>query len=87
MNNFDRLFRLVGFLMFLILLFSIQIFIGLVILSFMVVPITFIYSMIVGRSYNSVIDSSGFLYRINKIGHYAFIALVCLILFYSLILL
>lgn len=50
-----------------------------------IVPFTYIYCKISGRSYNSVLDSSEFLYKANRWGQGAFIVLGALIIFYVLI--
>jgi len=86
MLYFDRFLKLFGIVMFLTLIFAINIFIILSILSILIVPITLTYSIIIGRSYNSVIDSSNMLYRLNKFGQWGLLiagTITILILVYN----
>ena len=69
--NFEKLLRLLGVILIILAIFAIQAFIAFVILSMLIVPITWIYSKFVGRSYNSVIDSSNMLYKLNIVGQWA----------------
>ncbi len=80
MIYFDKFLKLFGFVLFLTLLFAINIFIAMSILSILIVPTTFVYSKIKGRSYNSVIDSSNILYKLNKFGQWMLVISAAIIL-------
>ena len=77
----DRLLRMIGTLGILALILALPILVGLVILSLIVTPLTLVYSFATERSYNSVIDSSYTLYRLNKIGQYGYFCIICLFVF------
>jgi len=82
MQYLNSLLKLIVFLMLIALIFAIKIFIGLAILSILIVPLTFIYSLTSGRSYNSIIDSSNILYKLNKFGQWSMIVSSAILLFY-----
>jgi len=81
----ERLLRLFGFLIALFAIIGIQIFIGVAILSALVVPFTYLYARLVGQSYNSLIDSSGMLYKLNKLGQWTIICLAGIAIFYLML--
>lgn len=57
---------------FLLLLFvAFKIFLALVIVSMLIVPLTWIYAKIVNQSYNFTIDQSNMLYKLNKFGQWS----------------
>jgi len=75
-----RLFGLIYILMLIGIIVGIPIIIGIIVMSICIVPVTWAYSLAIGESYNSVCDSSNFLYKLNKLGKYSiFIGLVGLI--------
>lgn len=82
MQTLERLLKIIGILIIVMLFFAIKVFIGLAILSLAIVPITGIYCLIAGRSYSSVIDSNGVVYMLNKMGQYSYLGLAGLIIFY-----
>ena len=82
MQYLNSLLKLIVFLMLIAFIFAIKIFIGLAILSILIVPLTFIYSLTSGRSYNSIIDSSNILYKLNKFGQWSMIVSLAILLFY-----
>lgn len=82
MQYLNSLLKLIVFLMLIAFIFAIKIFIGLAILSILIVPLTFIYSLTSGRSYNSIIDSSNILYKLNKFGQWSMIVSSAILLFY-----
>lgn len=82
MQTLERLLKLVGVVVIVMLFFAVKIFIGLAILSLAVVPITALYCLVVGRSYSSVIDSNGIVYMLNKMGQYSYLALIGICVFY-----
>lgn len=82
MQTLERLLKIVGILVIVMLFFAIKIFIGIAILSLAIVPTTGLYCLIAGRSYNSVIDSDGIVYMLNKMGQYSYLALFGLGIFY-----
>ncbi len=84
MQTLERLLKIIGIFIILMLFFAIKIFIGLAILSLAIVPITGLYCLITGRSYSSVIDSNGVVYMLNKMGQYSYLGLAGLIIFYLL---
>ncbi len=57
------------------LVFALNAFIALSIISMVIVPLTYLYSLIIGKSYNFVIDQSNILFKINKIGQWSL--LIC----------
>lgn len=71
MLTLERLLRLLGVIMIIVIIFAIQAFIAFTVLSMLIVPTTWIYSKFVDRSYNSVIDSSNMLYKLNIFGQWA----------------
>lgn len=73
MLYFDKFLKLFGTIMLLMLFLAINVFIAMSILSVLIVPITFLYSKFIGRSYNSVIDSSNMLYKLNKFGQWTLV--------------
>lgn len=56
-----------------LLVFAFKVLIGLAVLSILIVPLTWIYSKIVGQSYNFTIDQSNMLYKLNKFGQWSLI--------------
>lgn len=85
MQTLERLTRLLGIIIFILIIFAIKIFIGLIIMSIIIVPITYLYCRLTGRSYHSVMDSSELLYRANKWGQGAIIVLIAIGIFYGVI--
>ena len=85
MYTLERIFKLLGILIILLAIFASQVFIGIAILSMLIVPSTLLYCKIVGRSYNSTIDRSNILYKLNKLGQYALLSAVGLLIFYFFI--
>ena len=66
--------RLGLFLLFIILLLLvvfINIFVALAVVSMLIVPLTWLYAKLVGRSYNFIIDQSDMLYKLNKFGQWS----------------
>jgi nitrogen fixation protein FixH len=82
MQTLEKLLKFIGILIILMLFFAVKIFIGLAILSLAIVPLTGLYCLIAGRSYNSVIDSNEVVYMLNKMGQYSYLGLAGLIIFY-----
>lgn len=57
---------------FLLLLFvAFKIFLALVIVSMLIVPLTWGYAKLAGQSYNFTIDQSNMLYKLNKFGQWS----------------
>jgi hypothetical protein len=56
-----------------LLVFAFKVLIGLAVLSILIVPLTWIYSKIVGQSYNFTIDQSNMLYKLNKFGQWSLV--------------
>lgn len=71
MLTLERLLRFLGILLAIIAIFAIQVFIAFAILSMLIVPITWVYSKVVGESYNSIIDRSNMLYKLNIFGQWS----------------
>ena len=59
--------RLGLFLLFIILLLLV----ALAVVSMLIVPLTWLYAKLVGRSYNFIIDQSDMLYKLNKFGQWS----------------
>jgi hypothetical protein len=81
-----NLFQISGFLAVILLLSIIFLFFSLVgflgaiiisilILSVLVVPVTFIWSKITGESYDRVCDNSEIVYQLNRVGKWSIVAL------------
>ena len=85
MLTIERLARLLGILALLLLIFAFQAFIGLIVISALIVPMTYLYSLISGRSYNSVIDSSNMLYKLNIFGQWSLVIMLCLLVAYLVV--
>lgn len=86
MVNLTRLLNLGILFIIIILVILVKAFIGLVILSVLIVPLTWIYSKICGQSYNFTIDQSEMLYKLNKFGQWSMVfglAFVIYLLFYN----
>lgn len=64
------------------LVLFIKVLISVAILSMLIVPITYLYAKLVGKSYSSVIDMSNILYKLNKFGQWSIVIVVSFILFY-----
>ena len=56
-----------------VLVFVFQAFIAFAIVSMFIVPLTYLYSLVIGRSYNFVIDQSNILYKMNKLGQWSIV--------------
>lgn len=52
-------------------------FIGLVIVSMSIVPLTWLYAKITGKNYYYVIDQSNMLYKLNKFGQWMLLIGFC----------
>lgn len=78
MNGINRLLNLAGFLGSLLLTLLLFAFPGFLVLILLIVPITWLWAKISDQSYNSLIDSSGMLYKLNKIGQWAWILFICI---------
>lgn len=50
-----------------------QLFLGLVALSIMIVPLTWVYAQLMGQSYSYTIDQSNLLYKLNILGQWSLI--------------
>lgn len=74
-----------SFMVLLILAMLFPIFIGLVVISVLIVPITLIYSKVIGQSYSFVIDQSNLLYKMNKFGQNSLVVISCILAFVILI--
>lgn len=83
---FYNLLRIFGFFLFVFLILAFNILISIAILSMLIVPITWVYSKMVDRSYNSVIDSSDMLYKLNKFGQWSLVIFGSIFLIYFIIL-
>jgi hypothetical protein len=82
MQTAERIFKLLGVMLVVLLFFAIKIFIGLAIISISIVPLTFVYCLVTGRSYSSTIDSSNMLYKLNKMGQWSIITALAIGIFY-----
>lgn len=52
---------------------AINILVGVAILSMLIVPLTYLYSLISKQSYSFVIDQSNMLYKLNKFGQWSLV--------------
>lgn len=59
------------FLLLMLFVVAFNIFIIVSLLSMAIVPLTWIYSKVVGRSYNFVMDQSEIIYKLNKFGQWS----------------
>jgi hypothetical protein len=82
MGAINRLFWAVGVIALLAIFLAFNIFIGLYVISLLVVPITWLWSVLTGKSYHYVIDQSAILYRINRFGQWAWFLTICLVISY-----
>jgi hypothetical protein len=82
MPNLDRILGLFGVLALFAVIIGFQVFVGLAILSMLIVPITYLFCLVNGRSYNSVIDSSNMLYKMNKFGQWVWLVIIAIVVFY-----
>jgi hypothetical protein len=83
MNLLSTLLKLSGILLILSLFISVYIALSVAIASMLVVPGTYLYSLISGNSYNFICDQSEILYKLNKIGQYVIV--ISAILLFSLL--
>jgi hypothetical protein len=51
----------------------VNLFLALAIFSVLIVPLTWIYSFVMGQSYSYTIDQSDILYKLNKFGQWSFV--------------
>lgn len=82
MQTAERIFKLIGVMLVILVFFAIKIFIGLAIISISVVPATYLYCVISGKSYSSTIDSSNILYKLNIMGQWSIISAFAILIFY-----
>ena len=73
----NRLLSALGFLALVALFFAFNVFIGLYLISLLLVPVTWLYAAATGRSYSFVVDQSAMLYQLNKFGQWAWLATAC----------
>jgi len=73
----------IGTLAVLALFLALNVFIGLYLISLAVVPATWAYAALTGRSYHFVIDQSEMLYRVNRFGQWAWVVTGCLSVAYA----
>jgi hypothetical protein len=50
-----------------------HLFLGLVFLSMMIVPLTWVYAQLMGQSYSFTIDQSNILYKLNILGQWSLV--------------
>lgn len=89
MVNLTRLLNLGILFLIIALIILVKVFIGLVILSVLIVPLTWIYSKIAGQSYHFTIDQSEILYKLNNFGQWSMVfglAFLIYFLFYNYLL-
>lgn len=55
-------------------------FIAVAIVSMFIVPLTYLYSLLIGRSYNFVIDQSNILYKMNILGQWSLVICISFLL-------
>ncbi len=82
MLSFDNILRIFGVFTILLLFIAFNFFIGIVVISMLITPLTYLYSKIVGKSYSQVIDSSNVLYKLNIYGQWALISAIGLVILY-----
>lgn len=80
METLNRYLRLLGILVAVLAFLAINIAIGIAVLSAMVVPLTYLYCLLSGKSYNSFIDTSQIIYTLNKIGQWTIISALALLI-------
>lgn len=80
MNGINRLLNLAGLLGTLFLILAIIAFPGFLVVILMIVPFTWLWAKLTDRSYNSLIDSSGMLYKLNKFGQFAWLFFLCILI-------
>ena len=78
MNGINRLLNAAGFVGSLFLALLLFAFPGFLVLILLIVPITWLWAKLTDQSYNSLIDSSGMLYKLNKFGQIAWIFFICI---------
>jgi hypothetical protein len=85
MGIINRIFWSLWIIAILCLFLALNVFIGLYVISLIVVPLTWAYAAATGRSYHFVIDQSQFLYIVNRIGQWSWFLTACLAVTYILI--
>ena len=78
MIRIPLIWRLVALLIIIFIIINI---IGLLILSSLVVLVTYLISLKMGISYYELCDRSDLLYKLNYIGKYSILSLVCILIF------
>jgi hypothetical protein len=68
-----------------LLALSLQIFAALVVLSMMIVPLTWVYAKLNDQSYSFTIDQSDMLYKLNIIGQWSILIFGSISLFYFIL--
>lgn len=77
MNGINNFLNAAGFIGSLLLALALFAFPGFLIVVLMIVPITWLWAKLTDQSYNSLIDSSGMLYKLNKLGQWAWFFFIC----------
>jgi hypothetical protein len=73
LKNMNKAISYLVLFLLVLLVFAFKVLIGLAVLSILIVPLTWIYSKIVGQSYNFTIDQSNMLYKLNKFGQWSLV--------------
>lgn len=71
--NTNNIISLILLLILVILAFGGIILIAIALISALIVPLTFLWGLITGQSYDRVCDNSEFIYRLNQYGKWALI--------------
>lgn len=82
MGTINRLLSFIGILAIFFLFFAINLLFGIWIISLMIVPITWLWSKLIGKNYYVVIDSSNMLYKLNVFGQWAWLISIGLMVTY-----
>lgn len=69
-------------LVILAIVFGIAIFLSIAALSAAIVPLTFIFGLCTGQSYDRVCDNSEIVYKLNQLGKWSLVALASLGILY-----
>lgn len=82
MYEINRFLNLVGLVGSIFLIVALNALPGFIILSLLVVPATWLWAKYTDQSYHALIDSNGFLYKINKFGQWTWVIVVCIFVTY-----
>lgn len=78
--SFSKALSLLVILVILLIIFFSGLFITIALIGASVVPLTWIWGLLTGQSYDRVCDNSEIIYRLNQIGKWTLLVLIALLI-------